>query len=77
MKELKKRLVKRATESVEKIEIRLQRAKEEFDIIHKYDYIIINDSVEKAVDNINCIVKSEKMKVQRNTNLKNILKGDI
>ncbi len=76
MEELEKRLLGRATETPEKIELRLKRAKEEFDIIDKYDYIVINDSVEKAACDINCIVKSEKMKACRNLNLKHILKGD-
>lgn len=66
MKELENRLIKRATETSEKIKLRLERAKEEFDIIDKYDYIVINDSVETAVDNLNCIIKAEKMKSKRN-----------
>ena len=76
MEELEKRLIGRGTESQDKIDMRLNRAKEEFDIIDKYDYIIINETVQKAVDDINCIVKSEKMKAQRNLELKNKLKGD-
>jgi len=76
MVELKKRLIGRATETPEKIELRLKRAKEEFDIIDKYDYIIINESVEKAADDIDCVVKAEKMRAHRNIDLKDILKGD-
>lgn len=75
MNELEKRLVGRATETPEKIKLRLDRAKEEFDIIDKYDYIVINDSVKQAVIDIECIVKAEKMKAKRNLNLKNKLKG--
>jgi len=77
MGELKKRLEGRATETPEKIKMRLDRATEEFDIIDKYDYIVINDSVENAVENIKCIVNAEKMKAYRNLNLKNVLKGDF
>ncbi len=72
MEELERRLVSRATETPDKIKLRLGRAKEEFDIIDKYDYIVINDSVKRAVDDINCIVKSEKMKAERNINLKEL-----
>lgn len=74
--ELKKRLVTRATEDDEKINMRMKRALEEFDMIEKYDYIVINKVVNDAVKNINTIVSAEKMKAYRNSNLKNILKGD-
>lgn len=70
MEELERRLVLRATETPDKIKLRLNRAKEEFDIIDKYDYIVINDSVEQAVIDINCIVKSEKMRAVKNLKLK-------
>ena len=73
MDELEKRLVGRATETPEKIELRLKRAVEEIDNIDKYDYIVINDSVERAVVDIEHIVKAEKMKAKRNLNLKEIL----
>ncbi len=73
MDELEKRLVGRATETPEKIELRLKRAVEEIDNIDKYDYIVINDSVERAVVDIEHIVKAEKMKAKRNLSLKEIL----
>lgn len=73
--ELRARLVKRATENEEKINMRMKRANEEFEIIDKYDYIVINRTVENAVKDINSIVKAEKMKALRNLDLKNILKG--
>ena len=73
MDELEKRLVGRATETPEKIELRLKRAVEEIDNIDKDDYIVINDSVERAVVDIEHIVNAEKMKAKRNLNLKEIL----
>ena len=73
MDELEKRLVGRATETPEKIELRLKRAVEEIDNIDKYDYIVINDSVEGAVVDIEHIVNAETMKANRNLNLKEIL----
>ena len=73
MDELEKRLVGRATETPEKIELRLKRAVEEIDNIDKYDYIVINDSVERAVVDIEHIVNAEKMKAKRNLNLKELL----
>jgi len=73
--ELKQRISKRATETEESINMRIKRAAEEFEIIDKYDYIVINETVENAANDINDIVKAEKMKASRNLYLKNILKG--
>lgn len=74
--ELRNRLEKRATETIEKINMRMKRAKEEIQLINKYDYIVINDIVEKAVDSINNIVESEKMSAKRHIDLINtFLKG--
>lgn len=75
--ELRQRLVNRATEDDFKINMRMKRALEEFDIIDKYDYIVINKVVKDAVSNINTIVNAEKMKASRNIDLKMILKGEI
>lgn len=69
--ELRNRLEKRATETLEKINMRMKRAKEEIKLIDKYDYIVINEVVEDAVQCINNIVKSEKMSAKRHINLIN------
>lgn len=64
--ELKRRIEGRGTECVEIIEKRLQEAKEEIKHINKYDYIVVNDNLEKAINDINCILTSEKLKYERN-----------
>lgn len=69
--ELRNRLEKRATETLEKINMRMKRAKEEIKLIDKYDYIVINQVVEDAVQCINDIVKTEKMSAKRHINLIN------
>ncbi len=69
--ELRHRLEKRATETLEKINMRMKRAREEIKLINKYDYIVINNIVEEAVDNINNIVESEKMSAKRHIDLIN------
>lgn len=51
-KELEKRLRGRHTESEEAIKKRLIAAKEEIDNAHKFHYVIENDIVEKAVDEL-------------------------
>lgn len=64
---LKKRLTRRGTETKEQIARRLKRAAEEADIIDRYDYILINDSLSRAVADFNRIVRAEHMKVKNNT----------
>lgn len=70
--ELRRRLENRATETLEKINMRMKRAKEEIRLIDKYDYIAINEIVEEAVFSINNIVESEKMSAKRHMDLINI-----
>ncbi len=72
--ELRDRLVGRATETPEVVEKRLRRAKEEFELIPEYDYILMNDTVEQAVERLESIVTAEKTKTSRNTEFINTLK---
>lgn len=64
--ELKDRLTGRGTETEEIIERRLMRAREEFECIKHYDYILLNDSIENAVNSLEKILSAEKLKVYRN-----------
>jgi len=60
--ELENRLVGRATEKRDVIEQRLARAKEELTLYNQYDYVVVNDRLVEALDEIKCIVRSEKLK---------------
>lgn len=64
--ELKNRLIGRGTESPEAIERRLKTAAFELKNINKYDYVVINDVVENAVESIETILKAERYTVGRN-----------
>ena len=70
-KELKKRLVERKTESEQVIDIRLNRARQEVLLIDNYDYILINDELDSAVEKFHSIVIAEGQKVNRNINIIN------
>lgn len=59
IEELERRLVSRGTETPEKIQGRLIRAQVEFDSAGTYDYIVINDEVEEAVDELDAIMTAE------------------
>ena len=65
-KELRRRLIGRGTESMEVIEQRLARAKEEAEGIDDYDCLIVNDDLESCVDELNSVIQNEKKKVARN-----------
>jgi guanylate kinase len=60
--ELERRLTERGTDSQEKIQKRLLRAKVEFQTAHTYDYFVINDTVENAVNELNAIMTAEHCK---------------
>ena len=59
---LEKRLVGRGTDSADKIQKRLVRAKVELQNANTYDYFVINDTVEQAVREINAIMLAEHCK---------------
>ncbi|MBR2828290.1 MAG: guanylate kinase [Bacilli bacterium] len=65
LKELVKRLKKRGTETNEIILKRFHAAYKEINEVSKYNYVVVNDILEDAVDKIECIIKSEKCRVDR------------
>ena len=58
--ELERRLRGRATDSEEKILLRLNTAKSEYALAGKYDYIVVNDSADVAADELNAIITAGK-----------------
>lgn len=65
MRELRDRLVKRNTETKEKIVERFKNAYKEINEVTKYNYIVINDEVQNAVDKVKAIILAEKCRVDR------------
>ena len=63
---LRQRLIGRGTESMQVIEKRLNAAVEEFRQAEKYDYIIINDKIETAAEELRAIFVSEKCRMKNN-----------
>ncbi len=64
---LKERLINRQTDTLEEIEKRLVVARYEITQISNYDYLVINDNLEDAVDDVMCIIKAEENRVDRYT----------
>ncbi len=58
-KELERRLTARGTDTPEKVQKRLLRAKVEMNSASSYDYFVINDSVDKAVEELDAILCAE------------------
>lgn len=65
MEILKKRLIGRNTETSDKIVERFKTAYKEINEYKKYNYVVVNDVLDKAVDKVKAIIKSEKCRVDR------------
>lgn len=65
LEELKNRIVNRGTESQELVINRLKEARKEIEMMDAYDYVVVNDRVEHAVDKVKAIIKSEHLKRER------------
>lgn len=66
LEELRRRIESRATECCDVIEKRLEQASNELKYVSKYDYLILNDSVDAAVLNIEKVLDAERLKPSRN-----------
>ncbi|HBN85740.1 MAG TPA: guanylate kinase [Clostridiales bacterium] len=67
LKELERRIRRRGTEDDYVIQKRLQRAAEEMKYINQYDYVVINDDLNKAVNEVKQLI-IENRKKRRNIN---------
>ncbi|EAK0297990.1 guanylate kinase [Campylobacter upsaliensis] len=63
--ELKKRLLKRNTDTIAQLDKRLENASEEMEELGGYDYLIINDNLEKSYEALRSIFLSLKYKTKR------------
>lgn len=59
MEELKRRLIDRGTEDMNKINNRLKIAEDEMREIGNYDYVVINDDLERATNEVERIIRGE------------------
>ena len=77
--ELVSRLRGRGTETEEVISKRMEQAVTESALMNKYDYLVINDSLQEAVETMHNILQMEHDKMSRNeefiTDIQNDLKG--
>jgi guanylate kinase len=65
MEELKQRIIKRGSETPESLMKRFKSAYKEINYISKYNYAVVNDTVEIAVEKLEAIIAAEKCRVDR------------
>lgn len=65
LEELKNRIISRGTETEKSVVNRLRAAKDEIELMDAYDYVVVNDYVDSAVDKIQAIVIGEHCKRER------------
>jgi guanylate kinase len=63
--ELRRRLFKRRTDSAEQRKLRMETAVKELGYWHRYDYIVLNDDLKKATNEVDTIITAERAKTIR------------
>ncbi|MBO0906212.1 guanylate kinase [Jiella sonneratiae] len=69
MQELKTRLLRRAEDSAETIAIRLTNAKVEIERWRDYDYVVVNDDLDRAFQAVRAIIAAERLRRERRPGL--------
>jgi len=64
-----RRLRSRGTESDDVIKVRLESAEKEIQEIEDFQYLVINDDLDNAVQDVKLIIKAEENKIKRYSNL--------
>ena len=67
--ELRRRLNKRGTEEESVIEKRVKEAEDEIRRAFNYDYIIMNDELDKAIEDFEAVLKASKLTKENNKNM--------
>lgn len=66
--ELEKRLRGRGTDPEETVQLRLSNARREMEDAGRYDYLVINDQLDEAVEVLRAVVIAERCKARRSPN---------
>jgi len=65
VEELHKRLTARGTETEEQLKVRRENATTEMKLWHNFDYVVVNNELEEAVEQVYSIVKAHKCRVDK------------
>jgi guanylate kinase len=74
VQELERRLEKRAQDPADVVAARMAKASDEISHYQEYDYIIINESMDKAFAELQAILRAERLRRRRLTGLSNFVK---
>lgn len=72
--DLEKRLLNRAQDSAEVVAKRMSKAADEISHYREYDYILVNENVDKAISDIKAIMVAERLKRDRQVGLTDFVK---
>lgn len=64
LEELERRLRKRGRDTEDAIRLRLENARREMEYVPQYDYVIVNDDLNRALETLRCILIAERHKVR-------------
>ena len=73
---LEKRLRGRGTETEEKIRERTLQAKNELEFAKNYDYLVVNDDLGEAVEDLLAVFRAEKLRKERRAGLLEQIRGE-
>ncbi len=75
LKALKERLINRGVDTPEMVKFRLSSARKDMEKAECYDYVIVNDSVEDAVDRFKSIINAERCRKSKHLILEKNKRG--
>lgn len=69
LNELKSRIIKRGSETVESLEKRFSQSMDEIRMVKEYDYFIVNDILNMAAERLYAIIEAEKCEIREDIDL--------
>ena len=73
-RELERRLRERASDPHEVVARRMHKAADEISHWAEYDYIVVNDGIEHAIESVHSILRAERLRRERQTGLLDFVK---
>ena len=73
MEVLKERIINRAENSIEEIEKRLKNSRNEVNYASEYDFVVINDDLDTAINEIKSIITTKRLENIDKNELKNFI----
>jgi len=73
--ELERRLHTRAQDSAEVVARRMSKAADEMSHWAEYDYVIVNDDMDAAFEDVTAVLRAERLRRKRRTGLTDFVKG--